>query len=49
MLGFVQIVALDFFLNFKILYQDKVPAKTKLMPAKLDAVLACTESDSRQC
>ena len=33
-----------------IIYQDKKrPEKTKLMPAKLRAVLVCAESDSAQC
>ena len=49
MMGFVQIVTLDF-LKFNILYQGKEsPAKTKLMTAKLRAVFACADSDSAQC
>ena len=52
MLGYVQIVTLyvfNFFL-FSIKYQGKArPAQTKLMPAKLRAVLACAESDFVQC
>ena len=47
MLGYVQTVTLD---KKNILYQGKErPAKTKWMPAKLRAVLACVGSDSAQC
>ena len=51
MLVYVQIVHIYFFIyKFTILFQGKErPAKTKLMPAKLRAVLVCAESDSMQC
>ena len=36
--------------KIRILFQGKeMPAKTKLMPGKLRAVLVCAESDSAQC
>ena len=45
MLDYVQICSYPrFFILFNVLYQGKErPAKTKLMPAKHRAVLACAE------
>ena len=45
MFDYVEIVPIYFFTKFNILYHgEERPAETKLMPAKLRAVVACAES-----
>ena len=50
MLAYVEIITLYVFKKLDILYESKErPAQTKLMTAKLRALLACAESDYAQC
>ena len=50
MLAYVEIITLYVFKKLNILYESKErPAQTKLMMAKLRALLACAESDYAQC
>ena len=47
MLAYVEIVHIRVYLITNLILSIK--ARTKVMPAKLAAVLACMESDSAQC